>query len=284
MRRSIIAVLLTAIPALAGAQNKEDMLSVVKQQKRAGATTVMADEIDFPGHAGSEWIHLYKYDSSGARFNDGLPLDHPWHAAYRHRLDVFGEDQGKIVRLQSVFLGRRPGYIKKDVQRLVASDRNKLVLILRFHIPDGAEICMIPFPGGPAAPAPCTSEFTEDPHSQAIIANDGPGGKLRLTGKWSEDPEKPPTVQRVYDWNGFELACAKEKWFHILSSDKTLQAAQQSLCKWQLLLGCPDVRKSDWYPGLKKGYWVVIAGRYLTKGEALEDVAETGGYLKKALP
>jgi hypothetical protein len=278
----VSVLLLAGVVARAQHESQSAVPEAVTTAKPADAITVLAEEVDFPGHPGREWMHLYRYEPDGATFDDGLPLDHRWHAAYRHRLDVHGEVDGQVRLLQSVFLGRRSGFLTHEVRRLVASDPNKLVLVLRFAIPDGAEICLIPFPRGPDSPVPCASDFAEDHYVITDLSNDGPEGRMQVKCQWLSDPiEARVTDTRLYDWNGREFACPEERWLHILASAKTLEEAQAALCRLQAQISALELRPSDWYPGLQKGYWVVLGGRYRNAEEAKEAVAEVGGYVKK---
>lgn len=145
------------------------------------------------------------------------------------------------------------------------------VVVVRFDFPDAYSLTLLTFARG-ITQAAQVQEFSGGGESgyfsvQSLDKTDARG--LMMVSEQEGEPDKP-TIRRAYTWDGQEFRDFKARYFVIAATTKT-QAQAEAI---QRKHGFGEVRASERYARLRRGYYILIVARFAAQKEAARHVAE----------
>lgn len=182
--------------------------------------------------------------------------------------DFYLRQHGKLQRVHSVAFTVEATNVTATVKWLHPRTHRGPIVLLHSVISDGDCSNLILFPNGIEGKA-LLQEFIGggegggDGTCYDFDQVDRAGGMIVLeqsnvgSREWTER----------YTWNGQEFATRSKPYFVIAASSKT-RAEAETFRKSRKFLEGSVILSSDYYPGLKPGYFIVLAGRFENRRDA----------------
>jgi hypothetical protein len=187
-------------------------------------------------------------------------------------VDVYSLAGGKPTRLHSVTYNDEGDISALRVRYLRPKEKRGPILLLEGGYTHWKSWVLLIFPDGIRGKRATVQDFLWGGEGETYILQQfdttDPRGFLQVTEEERES-EADPIKRRVYRWDGERFTDPEARFFVIAATSKK-RAEMDDFLKRKVVVHGAHIVRSDRYPKLTPGLYVVVLGRHRTLAEARE--------------
>jgi hypothetical protein len=185
-------------------------------------------------------------------------------------VDVYSLVNGKPTRLHSVSYEDEGDLSAINVKYLQPKARRGPILLLECGYTHWKQWVLIIFPDGVRGKRSFVQEFLWGGEGETYILQKfektDARGYLQVDEE-ARESEGDPIKRRVYRWDGERFTDPQARWFVIAATSKK-RSEMEDFRKRKVVVYGAEIVRSDRFPKLAPGLYVVVLGRYRTAAEA----------------